>query len=149
MLVYLVHHANAVGPEVDPQRPLSAVGIAQANALAAAAHARGVKPALIWHSGKLRARQTAEAFWRACSPFAEFKMVRGLRPEDPPDWMRDALEGEERDVLLAGHMPNIARLAAMLAASQNFPLNGMMALERTGPRRYEEQWRIGGSGPAD
>ena len=25
--------------------------------------------------------------WRACNPFAEFKMVRGLRPDDPPDWV--------------------------------------------------------------
>ena len=141
MLVYLVHHANALGPEVDPQRPLSSAGLAQAAALAAAARDRGVKPAVIWHSGKLRARQTAEAFWRACSPFAEFKMVRGLRPEDPPDWMRDALEGEDRDVLMAGHMPHIAQLAAMLGSSQNFPLNGMIALERTGPGQYEERWR--------
>ena len=141
MLVYLVHHANALGPEVDPQRPLSSAGLAQAAALAAAARDRGVKPAVIWHSGKLRARQTAEAFWRACSPFAEFKMVRGLRPEDPPDWMRDALEGEDRDVLMAGHMPHIAQLAAMLGSSQNFPLNGMIALERTGPGKYEERWR--------
>ena len=45
---------------------------------------RGVKPDAIWHSGKLRARQTAEPLWRACNPLAEFAAARGLQPEDPP-----------------------------------------------------------------
>src|SRR6476660_9017266 len=104
MRLYLVHHADAVGPHVDPQRPLSALGRRQADDLAARAQARGVQPAAIWHSGKLRARQTAEAFLRACSPSAEFKMIRGLLPDDPPAFVRDQLTGESRDVLLAGHM---------------------------------------------
>jgi len=82
MRLVLVHHADAVGPEVDPQRPLSMVGRFDVERLAAAAAAKGVKPAVIWHSGKLRSRQTAEAFWKACNPFAEFKAMRGLQPSD-------------------------------------------------------------------
>ena len=89
MRVYLVHHADAVGPDVDPQRPLSALGRTQAAALADRVRGAGFAPASIWHSGKLRARQTAEYFLQTCNPFAEFRMVRGLRPDDPPDWMRD------------------------------------------------------------
>ncbi|MEO7189754.1 MAG: histidine phosphatase family protein [Vicinamibacterales bacterium] len=141
MRLYLVHHADALLPSVDPQRPLSSVGLQQAEQLASGAAARGVAPAAIWHSGKLRARQTAEAFLRHCNSFAEFKMVRGLRPEDPPDWIRDVLEGEDRDVLVAGHMPQLADLARLLGASGPFPLHGMISMERTGPRRYEESWR--------
>lgn len=86
MNVFLVHHADAVG-HLDPQRPLSAVGRAQADWVAAEAHRKGVKPAVIWHSGKLRARQTGEAFLLACNPFATFKMVRGLSPDDPVAWI--------------------------------------------------------------
>ena len=144
MHVFLVHHATALDSGVDPQRPLSSVGLAEADALASAARARGVKPAVIWHSGKLRARQTAEAFFRACNPFAEFKMVRGLRPDDTPDWIAEALEGEDREVLIAGHMPHIAHLAERLSASGRFPLHGMIALERTGERKYVERWRENG-----
>jgi len=91
--VHLVHHANAVDSSVDPQRPLSSLGLTQAEWLARMASEAGVRPGTIWHSGKLRARQTAEAFLRACNPFAQFAMVRGLRPEDPPQWVRDVLEG--------------------------------------------------------
>jgi phosphohistidine phosphatase len=141
MRVHLVHHADALGPAVDPQRPLSSHGLEQAERLAAAAHDAGIKPDAIWHSGKLRARQTAEAFLRRCNPFAEFRMVRGLRSEDPPDWIRDMLAGEDRDVLVAGHMPHIAQLSLRLGATDVIPLHGIVSFERVGERRYEERWR--------
>ena len=141
MRVHLVHHAEALGPAVDPQRPLSSLGLEQADWLAAAAFDAGVRPAVIWHSGKLRARQTAEAFLRRCNPFAEFRMVRGLHPDDPPDWIRDLLEGEDRDVLAAGHMPHIAQLSLRLGAADVIPLHGIVSLERVSGGRYEERWR--------
>jgi len=114
MRVILVHHADAVGPDVDPQRPLSTLGQQQAQAVAMQLKARGRAPSAIWHSGKLRARQTAEAILRACAPMAEFKMIRGLSPDDPPEWLRDELAAGERDVLLVGHMPHLPRLARLL-----------------------------------
>src|ERR671911_2631919 len=106
-MLYLVHHADAVGPDVDPQRPLSVSGRAHAERLAAEARARGVKPVAVWHSGKLRARQTAEAMWRACNPLAEFSAIRGLQPTDPPEWIRDRLLEEDRDVMVVGHLPHL------------------------------------------
>jgi phosphohistidine phosphatase len=141
MKVHLVHHADALPPLVDPQRPLSSRGLLQAERLAAAARDAGVRPHAIWHSGKLRARQTAEAFLRACNPFASFTMVRGLRPEDPPEWLREMLEAEEVEILAAGHMPHIMDLARMLGAVESFPPHGMVTLERVEPRRYIERWR--------
>lgn len=141
--VCLVHHADAVGPDVDPQRPLSELGRSQADRLAARAHEQGIKPDVIWHSGKLRARQTAEPFLRACNPFADFRMVRGLRPEDPVDWMRDELAAETRAVLLVGHMPHIAALSqTLLPGSAQFPLHGLVAIERSEDGRWVELFRI-------
>jgi len=140
--VLLVHHADALGPNVDPQRPLSAHGLRQAEWLARHAKERGVSPAAIWHSGKLRARQTAEQFLRVCQPYAEFRMVRGLRPDDAPDLMRGALETEDRNIVVVSHMPLLPALAAMLTSTiESFPLHGAIALERDGPQRYVEQWR--------
>ena len=141
MTVFLVHHAEALSPHVDPQRPLSRTGIKQADWLAAQAKTRGVVPALIWHSGKLRSRQTAEAFLLACNPFASFKLVRGLRPEDPTMWMVDMVEAEDQDVLLVGHMPHMPALSRVLASIDDFPLHGMVAVERAGARHYVERWR--------
>jgi len=147
MTIYLVHHAHALGPDVDPQRPLSAAGLAHAERLAAEARAAGVSPAAIWHSGKLRARQTAEAFLRRCHPFATFKMVRGLRPEDRAAGLRDVLAAETTDVMIVSHMPLLPELARMLCpAIQEFPLHGLVALERGEGGGYRERLRLLGVG---
>jgi phosphohistidine phosphatase len=137
MRVVLVHHADAVEPHVDPQRPLSARGHEQAAEAAAGIKRAGLVPVEIWHSGKLRARQTGEAVLRVCAPFAVFKMVRGLQPDDPPDWMRDELAAAERDIALVGHMPHLARLARMLDPSAELALHGWLAFEK----QSDGKWR--------
>jgi phosphohistidine phosphatase len=146
--LYLVHHGDAVGPDVDPRRPLSEAGRFAVEAVAAEAASRGARPAVVWHSGKLRARQTAEAFWRACNALAELSATRDLQPDDPPQWMRDRLRAEPRDVLIAGHFPHLPRLLSSLLGDQPssvhaFPLHGIVALttEDAG-ESWREDWRI-------
>ena len=145
-MILLVHHGEAVGPEVDPMRPLSAAGRAAAARLAADAAARGARPDAVWHSCKLRARQTAEFFLRASNPLAEFSAARGLQPDDPPGWMRDRLAGETRSIMLVGHMPHLTRLLHALCGRPDddppaFPLHGCVALEPDG-ENWKEIWRL-------
>ena len=155
MLLYLAHHGDAVSPGEDPQRPLSSLGRAQVERLSGQAAQRGVRPRAIWHSGKLRARQTAEAYWRACNPLAEFSAARWMQPGDPPR-IADLFLGEARDILLAGHMPHLDRLRRHLLGDNStpspppFPLNGLVVLERLEPADpidpvepgWQERWRL-------
>ena len=143
MRLVLVHHGDAVGPDVDPRRPLSSSGREAVERLAQFAAARGVKPAVMWHSGKLRAKETAEAFWRACNPFAEFSATRDLQPDDPPEWMRDRLRGESRDILLAGHYPHLPRLLTLLVKTgPSFPQHGVVVLKSDDEgETFTEEWR--------
>jgi phosphohistidine phosphatase len=141
---YLIHHAQAVGPDVDPQRPLSSDGLAHAERLALAMKERGATPVAIWHSGKLRARQTAEAVLRHVAPFAEFKMVRGLRPDDPVEIVATALRGESRDIAVVGHMPHLPSLLVTLAGFDvaMLPTNGVVELRSDdGGVTWAETWR--------
>jgi phosphohistidine phosphatase len=145
-LLLLVHHGDAVGPDVDPMRPLSSAGRLATERVASAAMARGVKPEAIWHSGKLRARQTAEIYWKACNPLSSFTAERGLLPDDPPQWIRDRLTGEDRTILIVGHMPYLPRLLGMLTGARDeraasFPLHGCVALEADGAQ-WNEIWRL-------
>lgn len=148
MRVHLVHHGEAVGPEVDLRRPLSAGGRAAAERIAAQAASRGVRPAIVWHSGKLRAKQTADIFWRACNALAEFAVTRDLQPDDPPGWMRDRLRHETRDVLIAGHFPHLPRLLALLqggveGSTAGFPPHGIVTLRTDDDgETWTEEWRI-------
>lgn len=154
-MLFLLHHADAVPPEVDHMRPLSSLGRAQADRVVGQAQVRGARPAIIWHSGKLRARQTAEIAWRMLNPMAAFSAARGLQPDDDPDIIAVVLDAEAggepgtaRDVLVAGHMPHLARLLHRLTtglhdgAATSFPLHGCVALEKEG-EGWKERWRVG------
>jgi phosphohistidine phosphatase len=144
VLLFLVHHGDAVGPEIEPSRPLSPSGREAVKRLAEDAAARGAKPAVVWHSGKLRAKQTADAFWRACNPFAEFSATKDLQPDDPPDWMRDRLRGETRDIMLVGHYPHLPRLLSLFLGqdASPFPQHGVVALTSDDEGdTWREVWR--------
>jgi len=143
----LVHHGEAVGPEVDARRPLSPAGVAAVERVAARAATNGAKPAVVWHSGKLRAKQTAEAVWRACNALAAFSATRDLQPDDPPQWIRDRLRRETRDIAIAGHFPHLPRLLALLVsggeAGVDFPPHGAIALATDDDGvSWREVWRI-------
>lgn len=149
-LLYLVHHGEAVGPDVDPRRPLSDIGRASVALLAEQAARRGAKPSVVWHSGKLRARQTAQEYWRACNALAEFSATRDLQSEDQPTWMRDRLLGETRDIMLVGHYPHLPALRSLLVTGSigspelHFPLHGIVAVETgDGGETWKESWRLG------
>ena len=147
MHLYLVHHGVAVGQEEDARRPLSNVGVAGAARVAAKAAALGAKPDVVWHSGKLRAKQTAQEFWRACNALAELSANRDLQPDDPPQWIRDRLRAEPRDIAIAGHFPHLPRLLALLVtggdAGVDFPVNGVVALVTDDEgETWQELWRV-------
>jgi phosphohistidine phosphatase len=147
MNLYLIHHGEAVGPDVDPRRPLSPKGAAAVERVSAQAAANGARPDVVWHSGKLRAKQTAEAFWRACNALAEFSATKDLQPDDPPQWIRDRLRGEARDVAIAGHFPHLPRLLALLVtggeAGVSFPPHGIVALRSEDEgETWRELWRV-------
>lgn len=128
-------------------RPLSDRGRLEVDMLARKAAERGAKPDVIWHSGKLRARQTAEAYWKQCNPLAALSAAHGLQPTDPTKWIVDALEEEARHLMLAGHFPHLPRLLGRLttgnaeADAANFPLNGIVALEES-DGMWIEKWRM-------
>jgi len=146
-VLFLVHHGDAVGPNVNPMRPLSDLGRVEVDMLAQKAAERGAKPDVIWHSGKLRARQTAETYLKRCNPLAAFSAARGLQPTDPTSWIADSIAGATKPILLVGHFPHLPRLLGRLTTGNpeadpaDFPLNGIVALEDVGGK-WMERWRL-------
>src|SRR6185436_20755917 len=86
--VWLVRHGHAVSDQVDPERPLSAEGRTEVEAVARALAKSGrVRPTAIVHSGKTRARQTAEILASALGKTAALERGDDLAPEaDPAAW---------------------------------------------------------------
>ena len=134
--LYLVQHGEAKAEHDDPERPLTAGGVDDVERVARRAVGRlDVRPARVLHSGKTRARQTAESWGGLLD--VDVEQADALAPNDDPTIWVGRLAWENDDVMLVGHLPQLARLAALLligAADRSviqFHQGGLVALERT------------------
>ena len=143
MFLYLVHHGEAVDAASDPRRPLSEMGSIASRRIAVMVAAKGAKPEAIWHSGKYRARQTADILWRECNPLAENLAIHGLRPNDSTRWIIKRLFNLSSDTMLVGHVPHLDDLLRVLVADEStvFPVHGFVALQRF-DNSWRECWRL-------
>jgi phosphohistidine phosphatase len=111
---YLVRHGDAVPENLDPRRPLSRLGREQAEHVARAAAARQAQVSAIFHSGILRAEQTAEIMARHLVPELGVRRITGLAPQDDPAIAKAELETSQAPVMFVGHLPHMSRLAGLL-----------------------------------
>jgi phosphohistidine phosphatase len=116
--VYLMRHAAAAPGQPDSARPLTPAGIAAVEAVAARAAALQPRIAHVYHSGLVRARQTAEILARTLGVGALVEMRAGLAPEDAVEpvaaWL-DALAADpDGGTVLVGHLPFLGTLTARL-----------------------------------
>ena len=145
MKLYLVRHGEAVAEDVDPARPLSAAGRREVEGVARVLTRMHVQPAAVIHSGKLRARQTAEVLADALGAHDALEEGEDLTPNaDPRRWA--ARSGERPDVMLVGHLPHLARLLSGLAG---VPEEAELARIATGTAlclsrgKRSDRWQIG------
>jgi phosphohistidine phosphatase len=82
MRVYLMQHGKPVPKEEDPDQPLSDQGKADVGRVGEFLTKSGVKVEEALHSGKTRARQTAEAIVSHLAPGLEAIEKAGLSPMD-------------------------------------------------------------------
>ncbi len=113
-IVYLVQHGEAKPESEDPDRPLTARG--REDVLLVARHAAGVgvKVERVLHSGKLRAKQTAEILANHLHPAGGVEETSGLSPMDPPESARSVIEGAKEPVMIVGHLPHLSRLLSLI-----------------------------------
>jgi phosphohistidine phosphatase len=120
----------------DPNRRLTGPGAADVTQVARyAVEHLGVRVARLVHSGKTRARQTAE-IWDG---FLHVGLAQadGLAPKDDPTTWLERVAVEASDVMLVGHLPHLAHLASLLLSGApdgcaiGFRQGGLVGLERT------------------
>ncbi|MEJ2310198.1 MAG: phosphohistidine phosphatase SixA [Gammaproteobacteria bacterium] len=114
MKLYLVQHGEAVAKDIDPERPLTEKGRKDVERLAGFLGKAGIGVGRVIHSGKLRARQTAEALASSIAPGIGIETSGLINPNDNPaafDWQSDSWD---EDILVVGHLPFMARLVAHL-----------------------------------
>lgn len=114
MELYLVQHGEAKPEQEDPARPLTARGREEVHRVARHAARLSRQVAEIRHSGKLRARQTAEVLAEHLRPARGVREIEGLAPNDDPRKARTDAEAAREPLMFVGHLPHLSRLASSL-----------------------------------
>ena len=138
MKLYLVQHGKAKSKKEDPERPLTEKGLhnIQRMAIYSKKHLN-IKIEQIVHSGKLRAKQTAEIFEKHLTPSKKIVSNKDLEPlADPKIWQKQLTE-IPGDLMLVGHLPHLSKLASILLVNDEnrevitFRESGIVSLELT------------------
>jgi phosphohistidine phosphatase len=148
MKLYLIQHGEATTEEVDPSRPLTAKGRSDVQKITSFLKDAGVDPRAILHSGKTRARQTAEIIAAQLGPDCQVKEREGLAPNDPVMALIKEISGMAEDLMVVSHLPFLGKLAAMLLAgseSKNvvaFRQGGVVCLQRNEDQTWQVAWMV-------
>lgn len=143
--IYLVQHGKAYPKDVDPERRLSQEGVEETESVARKARGLNVSVAEVWHSGKARARMTAEIIAQSigCNYIIE---KAGLAPLDDPRPIYEELINIDYDVMIVGHLPHLSKLLSLLLHIDTevvkFQYSHLLALERDESGKYYIVWYI-------
>lgn len=145
MKLYLVQHGQALPKAEHPDQPLTDQGRQEVETVAAVL-ARG-EPRLfrIFHSGKTRARQTAEILADHLTPDQPVAAAPGLDPADPVEPWVETVRGWTENSMLVGHQPFMGKLVSRLVLGEERALveyqpGTVVCPEQTGAG----DWRIVG-----
>lgn len=148
MYIYLVQHAEAKREEEDATRPLSEKGLQDITRVASYVSQLNIKVSKIFHSTKLRARQTAEVLFENLKPLKGISEVDGLSPLDEPNIWAERLKDVPDGSFLVGHLPHLAKLASLLLCGNaeknivSFKMAGIVCLKRDDAGAWSLQWML-------
>lgn len=147
MRLYLVQHGEATSKEVNPERPLTERGAGDVQRLAVFLARRGIGVARIVHSGKARAKQTADAL-AAAAPRVTPEAIDGLDPSDSVERMGTRIVEWTKDTIIAGHQPFLGKLAARMLCGDETRLSvafvpgSALCLERGSEGEWHLVWML-------
>ena len=114
MHAYLMQHGEARPKDEDPDRPLTDAGRGDVQKMAGFCQQAGIALDAVWHSGKTRARQTAEIVAAGCRHGGGVTERDDLGPADDVEPLAEELTQAHGDTMVVGHLPFLARLAGLL-----------------------------------
>ena len=141
MALYLVQHGKSLPKDADPEKGLSEEGQSEVEMIATVARGYGVAVTGISHSGKKRARQTAEIFASALDAQDRIAERSGLNPLDDVTAVASTVSAEDNQMLV-GHLPFMERLTSHLITGSidkpvfKFQNGGIVCLDQDPESRF-------------
>ena len=146
MTLYLVQHGQFLEKEIDPNRSLSPDGRAEIIQVAHSASNAGITISTIYHSGKLRALQTAELFSEHVKT-DNIEPTTGLSPLDDVEDFANHFQFAEK-IMIVGHLPFLERLTSYLIAGDQeltvvkFQNAGIVCLDLDKTNNWHVKWTL-------
>jgi len=144
MKLYLIQHGEAKSEAEDPERSLTDQGRKEVERVAQVANRFRLYPSKIYHSGKLRAMQTAEILANALR--SPMETTQGLNPNDDVRDCADRVCRVKEDLLIVGHLPFLEKLASLLVTGDEsvhpvlFRYGAIVCLEQKVSGRWGVRW---------
>jgi len=135
MAIFLVQHGKSLPKEKDHDQGLSEQGISDVKHIAKLAKEFGIQVTDINHSGKTRARMTAEIFASELAPKNGIHVIDGVAPLDDVDVFANTIN-TSKNRMIVGHLPFMERLVSyLITGSQETPVfkfqnGGIVCLDR-------------------
>jgi phosphohistidine phosphatase len=149
MRLYLVQHGESIPEQLDPDRPLSDKGKADVSKAANFLKQYGIKIDIIWHSTKLRAKQTARLMAEVISPQEGILEKRGLAPNDPVAGIKmEILKEKQEDIMVVGHLPFLSKLASLFLINDEsyqvigFQQGSVVCMEQKEDEIWSVRWMV-------
>lgn len=148
MKLYLIQHGEAVSKEVDPDRPLSQQGKKDVKNIARFLKKSGIPVNKILHSGKTRARQTAETLVQIILNNGHIEAIDDIGPNDSVEDFIETIPTLEDDSMIVGHLPFMAKLVTSLTTDFEDPSvvayqpGSVVCLEQDEHHNWQIQWMI-------
>lgn len=149
MEIYLIQHGESQSKEEDPERPLTDKGRSDTERVAAYARNHAdIDIKIIFHSGKLRAIQTAEIIAKYMNPSEGIRESDGLEPMADPDIWAERISTSKGNIMLVGHLPHLGKLVGVLLNADesknvvNFQNSGIIKLIRPEGGAWMLDWII-------
>ena len=147
MKLYLIQHGEAKSEVEDPERSLTARGEKEVTSVSKAATSLHIRPSKVYHSGKLRAKQTAEIVASALNiPNPLVQPAQGLSPNDDIRLWADRISEEREDLMFVGHLPFLEKLTSFfLCGDENarlvlFRYGAIVCLDQKEDRSWAVRW---------
>jgi phosphohistidine phosphatase len=148
MKLYLAQHGDATPKAENPDRPLSPKGTADVENMAHFLSQTNTPVAGVMHSGKLRAKQTAEILAKQLVPNISLQINENINPMDLPTVAAEEIDHWQDDTLLVGHLPHLAKLATLLLTDHEEPAiitftpGTVACLERVEDKCWSLKWLL-------
>jgi len=142
MGIYLVQHGVALEKELNEERPLTEFGRRAVESVSINMRKAGVKVDKVYHSGKLRALQTAQSFANQVVD-GSITEIEGIGPNDDFKSFADKLED---GAMYVGHLPFMDKLVSFLVTQDEnanvvkFENGAVICLEKGDSGNYYVDW---------